>query len=196
MASLALFRLETRSHSLPTKDQVGEKSMGLLSHADPGVRGRAALVVARYQPDKSASQAGLEPLLADEHAFVRSVAARAVGGAGLTQLAGKLAAMLDDQAPNTYDLTGWTTMRVSFRSADAAFETFRIGMNSGADSLVSVTDYGYVNDGEWHHLVVPIADLVDVGLDLTAVSAAFIMVGGPGTAGETLWVDALYLTKE
>ena len=101
------------------------------------------------------------------------------------------------------DFSTWTTLRISLRATDAAFAEVALGLASGVEEAadarevrVQATDYGYTNDGRWHDLVIPLADLTDKGLDLGAVRVALLLVGGAGTPGETLLVDALYLTAE
>ncbi|MCO4747960.1 MAG: hypothetical protein KC912_24420 [Proteobacteria bacterium] len=110
VASLALFRLESRAFSFALRDEVSAATQGLLTHADPGVRGRAALAHVRYNTDAVAAAAAVEPLLDDSDAFVRSAAARAVGSAGALRLTDKLMSMLGDSAKSTYDITGWTQL--------------------------------------------------------------------------------------
>ncbi|TNE86533.1 MAG: HEAT repeat domain-containing protein [Deltaproteobacteria bacterium] len=107
VASQALFRLETKAFSFVKKDEAAPKIKGLLGHADPGVRGRAALAYAGFEKDKAAASEAIAPLLKDDNAFTRSAAARAIGNARATGLAGDLVGMLDDTAKNTYDIEGW-----------------------------------------------------------------------------------------
>ncbi|MFT7581896.1 MAG: hypothetical protein ACI9MR_003577 [Myxococcota bacterium] len=95
------------------------------------------------------------------------------------------------------NLTMWTTMHVSFKSSDGAFDDINIIVQSGgSDATLTASDYGYTNDGEWHNLTIPMIDFVDAGADLTAVTAPFIVGGGGGTSGEFFHIDAVYLTDE
>jgi len=101
------------------------------------------------------------------------------------------------------DLSAWTYLRMSLRSTSAAFDDVKLGMTSGAEGApdraearVSAADYGFVADGEWHDLRVPLADLTALGVDLSAVTVALSFGGGAGTAADTLLIDALYLTAD
>ncbi|MFZ4734388.1 MAG: hypothetical protein ACOYM9_00480 [Bradymonadia bacterium] len=101
------------------------------------------------------------------------------------------------------DLSAWKTLHVSLRSSDGAFRTVSLGMTSGAEgspdnasASVDATEYGYENDGRWHDLKIPIADLVAKGLDPAAVTVVLLLGGGSGTTAESLAIDALYLTQD
>ena len=62
---------------------------------------------------------------------------------------------------------------------------------------VRANDYGWVNDGQWHSLSVPLQDFVNLGLDLSRMRSPFTIGNDPseGTAkvGETLLIDDLYV---
>lgn len=101
------------------------------------------------------------------------------------------------------DLSAYTTLHVSLRSADAAFREVKLGMTSGAEGSASrvetqlpATDYGYSNDGAWHDLAIPIADFEAKGLDLGAVSIPLLLGGGSGTSAESLLIDDVYFGGE
>lgn len=94
------------------------------------------------------------------------------------------------------NVSRWAVMHVSLRSTSTTFADIRLGVQSGStDFFVSAADYGYVNDGQWHHLLVPLADFVEDGADLSNLTSPFIMSGGAGTSGEVFNVDALYWTQ-
>lgn len=94
-------------------------------------------------------------------------------------------------------LTGWTTLHLSALSSDAAFADFEIGMNDASGtSKVKVSDYGFRGDGAWHALEIPLADFAAAGLDLGSVQAPFVFLGGPGAAGSSVLIDAVYITAE
>lgn len=63
-------------------------------------------------------------------------------------------------------------------------------------AMVKLEDYGYTNDGQWHHLSIPLADFASQGLDLSRVGSPMILLGGGGEAGESAWIDAVYYTAE
>lgn len=99
------------------------------------------------------------------------------------------------------DLSGWTTMFVGFKSSDPSFERFALTLLSGdGDAEVGAElnpgDYGYVNDGEWHFLQIPLQDAIDRGWDPFSVRSPFIVGEGGGNEGETLLIDNLYFTKD
>ena len=68
------------------------------------------------------------------------------------------------------------------------------GGEAGAEVLASVdaVDYGYVADGEWHTLSIPLSDFS--GLDLNAVNIAFSLTSEGGAQGDQLLFDNLYFT--
>lgn len=93
------------------------------------------------------------------------------------------------------NLSTWTKMHVSLKSKDAAYATLELGLDSKTIYL-DPTKYGYVNDGEWHNIIIPLADYVAGGVDLTAVDAPFVINAGAGMTGDSLLVDALFWTAD
>lgn len=103
------------------------------------------------------------------------------------------------------DMRGWTTLHVSLRSEDPglaviALRTLYFGPPPGnAEVTVAVraNDYGWVNDGQWHSLSVPLADFVNQGVDLSRMRSPFTIGNDPGggTAklGEALLIDDVYV---
>ena len=99
--------------------------------------------------------------------------------------------------PRPEDFSKWSTMHISLRSSDAAFSQLNIGQSSASgEGLIRATDYGYENDGEWHSLEIPMADLQAAGADLSAITSPLVMTGGSGELGESLQVDNFYLSGE
>lgn len=97
------------------------------------------------------------------------------------------------------DISEWTTMYVSFKSSDPSFETFDLQVQSGAGAAATnldPRDYGYVNDGEWHNLAIPVQDFVAAGFDPTQTRSPFILASPGGDAGDVLLVDNLYYTQD
>ncbi len=93
------------------------------------------------------------------------------------------------------DLSTWTLMALSLKSSDESFATVTISMETeGGDAALSMADYGFDNDGQWHQLVIPMTDFEEAGADLTRVTAPFVMAAVGGPAGESFNIDALYLT--
>jgi len=89
------------------------------------------------------------------------------------------------------DFSTYDAIVVSLRSADPAFERVTVEVQSEAGStILNASDYGYVNDGEFHTLRIPLVDFADV--DFSAVTAPFILAGSASAVGDTLVVDNLY----
>ncbi len=97
------------------------------------------------------------------------------------------------------DLSEWKKLFVSFKSSDRSFARFDLTLLYGDGDPRSVTlaptNYGYVNDGQWHFLEIPLQDAIDRGLDPTQVRSPFIIGASGGLAGDELLIDNLYLTK-
>lgn len=99
----------------------------------------------------------------------------------------------------TRNFDAWKTLHVSMKSSDAAFVNVKVGMSSGTGTSekgyqLALTSYGWANDGEWHHLAIPVADYVAAGLKLNDVSSPFTFAAEGGTAGQSLLLDNLYFT--
>ncbi|QDE86047.1 hypothetical protein [Myxococcus xanthus] len=94
------------------------------------------------------------------------------------------------------NLDGWTTLHVSLNSADPGFANVSIGMNDDQSVQLPASRYGYANDGQWHHLAIPLADFVAGGLQLNAVQAPFVFIAGAGPAADTLLLDNVYFTAD
>ena len=62
--------------------------------------------------------------------------------------------------------------------------------------MVKLESYGYANDGQWHHLSIPLEDFAVQGVDLARVGSPMILVGGAGEPGESAWIDAVYYTAD
>lgn len=99
------------------------------------------------------------------------------------------------------DLSGWNTMYISFKSSDETFADFGIvtqsedGSGGTRDFRLNASEYGFVNDGEWHNLRIPLEDFG--GLDLSKTRSPLILTDGvQGVSGEILLVDDLYYAKE
>ena len=96
------------------------------------------------------------------------------------------------------NLDAWKTLHVSLRSSDPGFAQVKVGMNDADKKSVQldVEKYGYVNDGAWHHLAIPLTEFTAGGLRLSAVNAPFVLIAGSGTAADKLLLDNLYFTAE
>lgn len=93
------------------------------------------------------------------------------------------------------DLSEWTTLHVALASSDPSFESWTLGMSDGiTEARVNVADAGFVADGSWSSLRIPLSDFE--GLDLSQIAIALLVVGESGTAGDSLLIDDLYFTKD
>lgn len=94
------------------------------------------------------------------------------------------------------DLSAWTTLHVALKSADPGMEAAALGMTGGTEARLPLSTLGFVADGAWHHLEVPLADFADAGADLTQITVPLLLVSEDNTAGDQLLIDDLYLTAE
>mgnify|MGYP000666063613 CR=1 FL=1 len=96
------------------------------------------------------------------------------------------------------DLSAWTQLHISFASADPGFASFDVGFGGGgaAEVRATVTDYGFVNDGAWHQVVIPLSVFEAGGADLSSVGLPIQLIADGLVNGEELRVDNLYFTKE
>lgn len=97
------------------------------------------------------------------------------------------------------DLSRWTTLHIALRSADESFADVPLVFLSGpraeaAESSVPASDYGYLNDGAWHHLAIPLVDVT--GFDPSQVVSPLTLSAPVNEAGHRLWIDDVYYTQE
>lgn len=98
------------------------------------------------------------------------------------------------------DLSDWNTMYISFKSSDETFADFGVVIQaeegSGTrDFRLNASEYGYVNDGQWHSLRIPLEDFGAVDFSRTR-SPLILTDAVQGVSGEMLLVDDFYYTKE
>lgn len=101
------------------------------------------------------------------------------------------------------DLSGWSTLHVSLNSADRGLAVIAVRVlyfgpppgNAEVTLGVKANDYGYTNDGQWHHLAIPLSAFT--GLDVSRMRSPFTIGNDPGggTAGvgEVLLIDNVYV---
>lgn len=150
------FRASGVTETGPLRDAL----LPLLSDIDPGIRGRAALALARLLPEDPEVPGLLLAALADEHPYTRSAAAEAVGDVGHLPAAHALVAGLDDQRPNTWDMLPFErldgTMVVQhhtgsvFERVDDAFLRSLQRVTAGLGEAGFV--YREVHPGKWRDL--------------------------------------------
>jgi hypothetical protein len=108
------------------------------------------------------------------------------------------------------DLSQWETMHLSVKSSDVVLEGIEVGMGGQTSSVgscsgvgvrqnwESLSDYGFVADGEWHHVEIPLSEL-DLCLELEQIVEPFmfLMTGlSFGDAGSKILFDNLYFTED
>ena len=96
------------------------------------------------------------------------------------------------------DLSPWTTMHVSFQSPSPDMQATEIGMGqteASGPTFISIEDYGFTVDGEWHHIQVPLATAFP-DIDLSSVQMPFNLRADPATEGSILRIDNLYFTDD
>jgi hypothetical protein len=95
------------------------------------------------------------------------------------------------------DLSAWSQLNLSVRSVDSGFLATDLAMQSegGGEGRVSLQDYGFTTDDEWHNLQIPTLDLQNLGLDLSTVIAPLILVAEGGNNGSELRVDDVYFSS-
>lgn len=92
------------------------------------------------------------------------------------------------------DLSEWTALYVSARTASDAFTGFSIAIGTtGGEGRVLATDLGFAPNDEWHHLRI---DLDAVLPNRTAVINPIILVGEGAGGGEQIYIDNVYFTAE
>ncbi|MBL90562.1 MAG: hypothetical protein CMH56_01950 [Myxococcales bacterium] len=97
------------------------------------------------------------------------------------------------------DLSSWSHLAISFKTSSASVSDIQIGMNNIIDEqetafFLPASDYGFVNDGQWHRVVLPMAHFENLGLNPTLVRSPLILSSGTLAiaAGEELLVDDAY----
>lgn len=93
------------------------------------------------------------------------------------------------------DLRAYDVLAVSLKSNDLEVINITVG-SAGAEVSVAAADYGYVNDGEWHNLRIPLRKFADGGANLGATRLAFALGAAGGNAGAQLLVDDVYIERE
>ena len=102
------------------------------------------------------------------------------------------------------DLSQYENLYISAKSSDPAFDDINLSTQSGDDrpddpsedqiteGTVRASSYGYVNDGEWHNMVIPLADFEAQGVDFRSVRSPLLYGGGAGESGEQLRIDNVF----
>jgi hypothetical protein len=95
------------------------------------------------------------------------------------------------------NLSTWKRLHVSLRSSDPGFAQVEVAMSDDVkDVKINVEKYGYVNNGQWHHLSIPLTDFTASGLKLGVIDAPFVLLAGGGAPADKLLIDNVYFTAE
>jgi hypothetical protein len=86
------------------------------------------------------------------------------------------------------DLSTYTHLNISLRSNEVT--DMDLGMAGGTEDKVTATSYGYVNDGEWHHLAIPLADLA---IDTSQITIPLLFVAEGTASGDSILIDNVYM---
>ena len=62
------------------------------------------------------------------------------------------------------------------------------------EGILTAADYGFVADGEWQHIAIPLADFEAEGVDLTDIEVALMLILEGGAADDMLRIDNVYFT--
>ena len=90
------------------------------------------------------------------------------------------------------DLSAWTTVHFSAKSE--TIDDFDLGIQAdGGEGSVQASSYGFVNDGEWHSMDIPLADF---GLSTGTTTGLLLFIGEGDAEGSTIHFDNLYYTAE
>ncbi|MEM9492021.1 MAG: hypothetical protein AAGC55_22940 [Myxococcota bacterium] len=93
------------------------------------------------------------------------------------------------------DLSEYDVLAVSLLSSDIAEVNITVG-DAGLEVGMSAANYGYVNDGLFHNLRIPLSDYAEAGVDLSAVRLPFAIGAPGGDADAEIVVDDMYIEAE
>src|SRR5690606_21003158 len=98
--------------SSAARQRIGARIADLTNHSDPGVRGRALGLLAKFDGLVAPAERVelLRAALEAEEPYVRAAAADTAGRIGATEVIPRLLALTEDLAVARYDLTGWTNL--------------------------------------------------------------------------------------
>lgn len=106
----ALRRLRYRAKGLVDPAPFVQVCLRLTGELDPGIRGRAALALARLAPEDPNVRDTLLRMLDDPHGFTRSAAGEALGDMQYLPAIHAILPRLDDPAKNTWDMLPFTRL--------------------------------------------------------------------------------------
>lgn len=101
---------------------------------------------------------------------------------------------------NPLNFSSYTNGYLNISLRSNSNDAFEIGMDTdGGTSALIVFDgsddpYGFARDGEWHHLNIPMSDLIAKGLDINNINHVF-RFGGGGSI-DNIAMDNIFLSEE
>lgn len=114
VVSRALFHLAQKLMLVPDKNMIQLKLEGLLTHANPGVRGRAIDALSRLGVRKDKRRLALAkligPLLEDENNFVKAKACRALAMLRHARSIRRIILLVDNHEKDTYVIEGFKNL--------------------------------------------------------------------------------------
>jgi hypothetical protein len=106
----ALRRLRYRAKGLADPAPFVQTCLRLTGELDPGIRGRAALALARLAPEEPNVRDTLLRMLDDPHGFARSAAGEALGDMAYLPAIHAILPRIDDPSRNTWDMLKFTRL--------------------------------------------------------------------------------------
>ena len=95
------------------------------------------------------------------------------------------------------DLSGWDSLHAWVKSDQAAMEAATFGMTGGdIETSISLAELGFVADGTWQEVTLPLSELSAGGTDLTNVTVPLLILGEGVASGDPLFIDDLFLTVD
>ncbi len=92
------------------------------------------------------------------------------------------------------DLSSWGSLNIALKSpADGGIPTVDLAMQGNTEGRLTAETYGFAADGEWHNLIIPLADFATAGTDLSQVTVPLILIDEGGAQGDQLFIDNLFL---
>lgn len=100
-------------------------------------------------------------------------------------------------AQTTADMSDFASghLHIYVKASDSSLSDLQIGISGGTDAWLTLANYGFAADGNWHHISIPISDFVAAGVDLTKISQYVMMRDESVTAGDTYYYDFIYWSK-
>ena len=92
------------------------------------------------------------------------------------------------------DISAWDRLHLALRTDVAV--AWDVGLTGGGREVrVPVAEAGLLADDAWHVLEIPLSRYADGGADLSSVTVGLLLLGEGGTAGDTVIIDGVYLSR-